>query len=675
MHTNLRLLVLASTLASVGVFAQNEKPVSSLDTVTVSATKSPKKTFDYPGMATVVNTSDPGVAGASKIKDLLRDVPGVEFSGSARRSGQNIIMRGYDTDGLLILLDGVRQKFEAGHDGKFFIDPYLLKRVEVIRGPNSALYGSGALGGVISFETKDASDLLAPGETRSVVTSLGYEDVNDEWLFALSGAMRTESVDGIASVLLRRSDDIELGDGRELLVEDDVISGLLKLGWSAGAHGTLKANLQTYRNDSKEPNNPQNDSNDNLYRRDTEARLASLSYLYHDPDQPWLNVKARVYYNDIEVDESGIMVQRSLERQLDTLGASLENQSRFEISDHHVHTMTYGGEIYSEEQDGTDPAMAGGIPDAESDYWGAFWQDEIEFAGAFGKLLIIPGLRYDDYKLKSDAARSVDESEVSPKLGLSYRPRDWLTLFANYGEAFRAPNMTEVYATGVHFRLPARGPGRPGGANVFVPNPNLKPETNEVFEYGFGMQFNNVLRQEDELRFKVARFNIDAEDFIDAEVSFRPLAGTMCCGSTRQVNVPDADLHGVDFEGGYENESVKVTVGYSYIRGKNDDTREYLTNITPKTLLTNVAWKLPEIDGVVGLRSTFASSHDRVNSADEARGSYDAHDLYYRWRPHHAQNVTLDLGVDNVFDESYERVFAGSPEPGRNYKLRINYEW
>ena len=90
MHKGLCSLVLASTLASVGVFAQNGKPVSSLGTVTVTATKSPKKTFDYPGMATVVNTSDPGVAGASKVKDLLRDVPGVEFDGSARRSGQTI---------------------------------------------------------------------------------------------------------------------------------------------------------------------------------------------------------------------------------------------------------------------------------------------------------------------------------------------------------------------------------------------------------------------------------------------------------------------------------------------------------------------------------------------------------------------------------------------------------
>ena len=675
MHKGLCSLMLASTLASVGVFAQNGKPVSSLGTVTVTATKSPKKTFDYPGMATVVNSSDPGVAGASKVKDLLRDVPGVEFSGSARRSGQNVTMRGYDTDGLIILLDGVRQKFEAGHDGKFFIDPYLLKRVEVVRGPHSALYGSGALGGVISFETKDASDLLAPGETAGVVTTFGFQDVNDEGLLAVSGAMRTESLDAIASIYVRRSGDIELGDGFRLKADDDVLGGLLKLGWSAGLHGTFKANVQRYRNDSEEPNNPQTTDNDNLYDRDTESLLASLGYLYHDPARPWLNAKARVYYNDIEVDEHSILSGRQVERQLDTLGASLENQSRIEVGDHLVHTLTYGGEIYDEEQDGTDAAVAGGIPDAESDYWGVFLQDEIEFAGAFGKLLFIPGLRYDDYRLKSDAARSVDESEVSPKLGLSYQPRDWLTLFVSYGEAFRAPNMSEVYATGIHFSLPPMGPGRPGGNNVFVPNPDLKPETNEVVEYGFGMRFGDVLRQDDELLFKLARFDIDAEDFIDAEVSFRPLPGTQCCGTTRQVNVPDADLHGVEFEGGYENERVKLTLGYSYVRGKDDETGEYLTNITPRTLLANFAWKLPEIDGVVGVRSTLADSHNRVNDAAEARGGYDTHDVYYQWRPRHLSSLTLDLGVDNVFDESYERVFAGSPEPGRNYRLQVSYEW
>lgn len=662
--------VLGSTAVFSNLFAE-EDPSSLMDTVTVMATKSPKSTFDYPGIATVVDPSNPAVAGSSGIKQLLKDVPGVEFDGSARRNGQTITMRGYNTNGLVILLDGVRQRGESAHDGKFFIDPNLLKSVEVIRGPSSSLYGSGGLGGVIAFETKNASDFLAPGETSGAITTAGFGSVNDEWLLSQTGFMRNDKIDLLASFTKRNSGDIELGDGSSLSAKDDISSGLIKAGWSISPFSTVKVNLQQYQNDAKEPNNPQSSSDSDRFNKKVQTNLASLDYQYNNPDNPWLNLKTKLYHNTINIDEKDRSSGRSLAREMDTSGINIENQSTFQSSDNFKQVFTYGVEYYNEEQNGKDSTgsggESGGIPDAENDYWGVFFQDEIEFSGQFGKLLFIPGVRLDNYEAENATGSKLDESEVSPKFGMTYKPQEWLMLFGSYAHAFRAPTMTEMFTTGTHFVIPGLG------SNVFVPNPNLRPETNKTLEYGFGMQFDNVIQTDDKAHYKVARFHTTAEDYIDTQVNvtFFP----SCCGTSTSTNIDKASLDGLDFEGGYENKRIRATLNYSEISGRNDNTKEYLTSITPETVRTNVALKLPEHDSVIGWRGTFAATHYKVSDSDNRRDSFSVHDIYYQWQPEKISNLTVNLGVDNLFDKDYSRVFAGSVERGRNYKIQASYEW
>ena len=673
-------LLLGGTLAGafvipgIGLAAETSPAISALDTVSVVATKSAHKTFDLPAMVTVVDVEEPAVAGSSRIKDVLRDVPGVEFNGSARRNGQNITLRGYGTEGIVILLDGVRQKFEAGHDGKFFIDPALLKKVEVVRGPSSTLYGGGGLGGVVAFETLSASDLLAPGENRGAAMSLASQSVNDEWLVSAMGFMRNDQLDALASIVSRNSSDIELGDGSNLAADDEIVSGLFRFGYSLTPQSTLQVNLQHYQNDSGEPNNPQSPDSLDLYDKTTTSTTASLNYIYDNPGNDLLALTSRVYYTNTEVEESQRNSTRDISRQLDSLGFSLENKSRFGVSSDFSQTFNYGFEFYRENQDGSDNSNvqgeAGGIPDAETDFWGVFIQDEIRIvgvAGLPGEFFVVPGLRFDNYDIENAGGLALDADEVSPKLALSYAPQEWLMLFASYAHGFRAPNMTETFATGVHFSIPGHG------SNSFVPNPDLKPETNDTFEYGFGMQFHDLLSIDDSLRFKLSHFDTDAENFIDLEVNFS--FAPVCCGTSRSVNVPRAELWGYEFEGAYETRRWRFSLTYADVDGKNRETREYLTNITPATVVANVQLKIPEWGSSMGWRATFADEHDEVNDASEARDDYQVHDVYYQWRSSGANQLHINFGIDNIFDESYERVFAGSLEPGRNYRVQVNYQW
>ena len=146
----------------------------------------------------------------------------------------NGLVRGYDDEAIITLIDGRRQNFEAAHDGRYFIDPALLKSVEIVRGASSAVYGGGGVGGVVAFETKDANDMLAPGENTGALTSLGYRSANGEFAPLVSAYGRTGGLDVIGSLSYRRSGDIRLGDvstqdnSSTLLTKDRVYSGFLK---------------------------------------------------------------------------------------------------------------------------------------------------------------------------------------------------------------------------------------------------------------------------------------------------------------------------------------------------------------------------------------------------------------------------------------------------------------
>lgn len=144
----LSALSLAIACALPTVAFANTSPVSdtgsekaSDDTLTVVATGNQRSSFSAPMMVTVIDGTSPQAQTAGTAGDLLRQVPGITVTGTGRSNGQDIMMRGYDRRGVLTLVDGVRQGTDTGHLNGTFLDPALIKRVEVVRGPSALLYG------------------------------------------------------------------------------------------------------------------------------------------------------------------------------------------------------------------------------------------------------------------------------------------------------------------------------------------------------------------------------------------------------------------------------------------------------------------------------------------------------------------------------------------------------
>ena len=174
--------------------AQSQEQPNSLDDVielpeitVFGASRDGRGLLETPSAVTVVGGEDMDRLQPSTYEDLLIDVPGLVIQGG-RGVAQEPNIRGFQDEQVVIRVDGARQNFDLQHRGRFFVDPALLKQVEILRGGASSMFGSGALGGVISLETKDASDILKPGETWGSEVNVGFNSQGSEALRSVTAA-------------------------------------------------------------------------------------------------------------------------------------------------------------------------------------------------------------------------------------------------------------------------------------------------------------------------------------------------------------------------------------------------------------------------------------------------------------------------------------------------------
>ncbi len=677
---------------------------SGLETVTVTGTRNPTSAQTYPGMVDVLDLNDIQSQIPSTISDLVVDMPNVQFVGGPRRTGQSVDIRGLGGEDVLILIDGVRQSWTSGHDGRFFLDPGLLAGVEVVRGPNSALYGSGALGGVMAFRTADASDFLSPGETAGLRAAFGYQDVDDEFLRTVTGFTHVGNFDFIGNIGQRSSGDIKLGSDVSLPADDDIITGFAKAGYDFGDGLTVKASYQGFRDRAVEPDDGQGLSTGAPVDKTVTFQQFSGEIDWKPRAAGLIDLHLTPYHLEGLVEEVDPATLERTSRDIKTDGFSLDNRTPFSFADVSG-LFTFGGEWYQDDQAGRDSFGSGGVrsgvPNGRDSFWGAFAQIEANVdrpLGAPGKLSLIPAIRYDSYDASSTGNPDTSKTSVSPKFAATYQPLDWLFVFGNVGEAFRAPGINELYLTGIHFSVPH--PILPGisVANTFLPNPDLKPETSHYWESGAGVTFADLATPDDSLRAKASYWSQSVDDFIDLSVflppnfysdgCFTPPTFLVDCnlGYTTSVNV-NAELHGTELEAVYDSDRIRLKADYGTITGSERGTSYALNSLMPDIFGFVATLKVPEVDAALNARVTaagsFHRSYDPISNdppTDDRRG-YTLLDLYATWAPGkdilngRLNGLRIDAGVDNVTDVGYAPYEQGVGAPGRNAKVLASYTY
>jgi len=704
-------LAVSSALAlAPAAFSQAATPSERREeAITVYGTSNPLPVFDYPGQVTVVDREALDMLAPSTLADALRDVPGLDFAGGPRRTGELPSIRGLSGENVLILLDGARQSFTSAHDGRFFVDPELVGSVEVVRGPASALYGSGAVGGVLALKTVDAADLLKENETMGARIRVGYQSVNEEALGSVTAFTRQGAFDGLASFALRQSGDIALGSGADLPSNDEIQTGLVKASYALTNALTLEGSWQRFNNTAVEPNNGQGTlgTGDAMLDREVEKDITSDTFRFGANFNPlgsdWIDFSLTAYQTNSDVDEFDATIPRTTLREIETTGVSARNAARFQLAGFDT-VLTVGGDWYRDEQTGIDDqtvdGVRGGVPNGESEFTGVFAQLETVVETPVGELLLIPGIRYDAFENASSVAPDAANSDdaVSPRFAASFAPAgaEWLRLFGSFSEGFRAPSVNELYLNGVHFSLPHPVLFNPGQgsfvfvANNFIPNPDLVPETTETVEFGIGVDFADLASRGDRLQAKLSYFETDADQLINLTVDvipdatcFAPPFFQPCSfGTSESANIDAASLDGIEGELQYDSDRWFAKVSYASIDGTNLSDGSDLGSLTPDRLAFNLGVKVPEWNARFGTRVQLADDFTSRQAdglvgltVSEERPGYAVIDLYASWRPDFAPDVRFDVGVDNLFDHDYERVFEGVSEPGRNIKIAASYQF
>jgi hemoglobin/transferrin/lactoferrin receptor protein len=650
-----------------------------LEPVIVSATRTERPKFTTPASVSVISREQIERDQAYGFQDVFETVPGVNIQGGPRRIAEEPAIRGFADEQVVIRLDGTRQNFNKAHGGRFLLDPDLIQSIEVLRGASSAVYGSGALGGVFLIESVNGRDLTGGIDGVGVRLKGGYQSNGEEWagygtLYGQAGAF-----DGLVSYVKRDvGEDLTDGGGDAIFAtRDEIENGLVKVGLEPGRDHRIELSADRFENSGLNPTNANAVATPNtLVDRETERSSTRLRYTFDDPGNRWINLDVAAYSNTVDTSEFRLDDARIDRTDFETRGLEITNTMSFGETALDGVRLTYGVELYGDEQSGTrNDADRPQFPDADVDYRAAFVQAEIPIGHT---LTLIPGLRFDEFEYRSKGEfADRDDDRTSPRVAIGWSPNDDLYLWAEYAEAFRAPSLTELYADGVHFVAPL-GPGQVV-VNEFVPTPELEPEQADQVQAGVRWRRDDLFGSGMDFEVDVTAWRSEVDNFVDqfvlfiaGEPSFGLISQTLVFpGITTNRNV-DAELDGFEAVARLDGRRGWVQAAWTRIDGEGTSGDD-LASIQPERASLGGGFYLMDRQLSLGAELVAARARDDVPEGALETPGYGKTDLFANWSPAAGPLAGFEfrLALDNVFDKDYRIHPNGIDQPGRSVRLTI----
>jgi hemoglobin/transferrin/lactoferrin receptor protein len=707
-------------------------PVQSLDTITVAASKTEERAIDALAPVSVVTLDQIQGLQPKRLSDIFYNVPGVSFQERGDDPSTVINIRGLQDFGrVAVVVDGARQNYQrTGHNanGSFFLDPELVGGVDIVRGPTANIYGSGAIGGVVSFRTKDVDDVVRPGERWGVDMSGSYGANKDRGLGSIFGGVRADpTVDVFGGAVYRTQGNYKDGAGTEIgNTGNEIAAGLMKVTVRPAEGHEIKfgAVFQDYqysigqfnRGPVLTPAQRALFQGSSVYASDAKNYTGTVTWKYSRPDDMWFDWNATLYGNRTDNDQvktyhnstsgaafcgpgsfgnniSGCVGDRR-GYLLDTVGIDVNNTTRFNVGDWR-NALTYGFDAFQDDVKTFDSRGNSNVttPSGQRTVSGGFVQLKNNYSTW---LEIVSAVRYDRYDLDS-ASVSTGGDRFSPKITVGVTPVAGFTPYVSYAEGYRAPSITETLIAGEH----ATGGGPPlfpcpsgnVGLFCFLPNPALRPEVGKNKEAGLNLKYNDVFTSGDSFRGKVNVFRNDVEDYIDL-VGSTPIPAILipAPGLFSQFfqyqNIAHARIEGVEAETLYDAGTWFVGVAGHVIRGKNTETNVGLATITPRKITTTGGVRLLDRRLTISAQwSSFGANND-LPAGYLPSTSYELVNLYLTYQA--TKDITLTASIDNLLNQYYRPyaipgsstdgttqndVLFSSPSPGTVYKagLKIHF--
>lgn len=676
MNMNKKRLAVLSTLVAISlsgglVYAAPSDEAVDTREVVVTATRHAEEVKAVPSAVEIITAEDIKAIGADNLTSALRLATNLNLS-EAGMTGNAVSLRGMSTNHTLILIDGKRM---TGEDTSVTQNVYQLnrlnisdvERIEIVRGPGSALYGSDAMGGVINIITKrpDKKQTQIGLSTGSREMANWYRfDLGKEGKVSASFDMRFSKVreqgfdateDTDSSTTTGSNTNMfgnkqyynldlgyDLGNTKELRFQTSYMKEALKAKYADVLTKSSMGSLVTTK-----------DKNE---RFDNERREYSLEYTGQTERGDY---QMRAYYSKLKKDSELFNNRSTFFGPMENILGGIypkydfdkaeyeqfvvEGRNTMQLND--AHLLTFGGEYRYDSYEGTrlgdgasnkttitQNGLSKYSSDASTQSYAAYVQDEWMIGD---KLLVIPALRYDHHDAYG--------SNFSPKIGMTYNMNSDVRVKASYGKGFKAPTISELYMA-MHRAM--------GGSTVNVyGNPDLEPEKSTSFDISIEAEKNGNFG-------KLTYFSSDVTNLITTETKYEN--GVY---NGKYVNVDKADIDGIEAEIGRhfnKNWTFKLVNTYLDATDRSDNSR--LEGRAKNIVSARLEYTDAKKDAFsVMLWNDYVTGY-RYDSKDH---DYNIANICFN---KDFGNIEAYFGIDNLFNKVVDDLYID----GRQWRLGVS---
>jgi len=693
--------------------------------------KTPRKIQDVVGAVSVINDEMIDNQLVHDLSDLVKYEMGINVINSGNRFGDSsIAIRGVSGNRVVTEIDGVpvAEQFNVGsysNSGRNAIDPSLIKQVEILRGPASSIYGSDAIGGVVSFITKKPSDLLSQTDRDIYLgAKVGYHSIDDSRSLSLNTALANGKSSVLLSGSLRKGHEFDRNISTELTEDkqnNETQSLLAKYFYEISDNQEISFSYDYFNRKSESEINAVlglgRFSSTTKLQGDDETQRENFVVSYEFvSDLDWLEGGFVRYYDQKTVTEQLTDEARTsrgkdyiydrnftYKQKIQGLRVNLyTNLSSNHISQHIGYGIEYSDSKTTEWRDGLQTNVATGestnnilseifpvrdFPISTVKEIGIYLNDEITFDHS--SITLIPAIRHDKYELtpKTDALYlednptttivNINEESFSPKLSVVYQINDDSKMYLQYVKGFRAPPFEDANIGLDIAMLKMRA----------IPNPDLKSETTDGYEIGYNYSINNH-------QVAIVAFYNDYENFIQTKVNlgFDPEIGRTIFQSQ---NIDNTEIYGaeVSYKGRFEhvfspNDALLTYANLFWSKGENKDTEQALNEIEPNHALLGVQWFNANENLSLALNANLVDAKSDLDDPENilvTTSGYVTFDLITNY--HINKQLVVAAAINNLTDRQYwqwsdvagftadDPLLATLVAPGINGSLQLKYIW
>ncbi len=738
------LSALTAAICTTFITHAEEDETLDLEKVTVTANRTAKTLDELSNKASVITAEDIEQYLHQDIRDLVRYEPGVTVSGLGRFGLSGFNIRGIGGDRVLTLVDGapIADEFSFGpalSARRNYIDVDALKAVEIVRGPASSLYGSNAIGGLVTFITKDPSDYYQGGDDNKYFSiKSGLDSVDASFDNTFTYATGGDRVQGMLVATHRDGGETETyytadrstGAGRMSAnpIDNTEINLLGKMVFQPSDDHQFKLTAEKYRANTDTSVLTQAGSlvfgtvKLSVDAEDSRDRSRfGFEYFGTAATRAFDEVHVNVYFQDSDSEQDTFeeRLSASQVRETRTRNSFYEQENvgfkvnfvkdidtavgqqwvygiDYDFSD--IRTLRLGQTVLTETGEQL-PEFSNfptrDFPNSEYKSVGIFVQNELTFLD--GDLSVIPSLRYDDFELTpkvddiylsgntgSPTPAAYSESELSTKLGFIYRFNEQWSIFGQYAEGFKAPPIDAVNTGFTNF----------AGGYTTLPNPDLNPESSETTE--LGIRFKSDIHQ-----VELSAYRSTYDDFIESLAfrGFNPATGLL---EFQARNLDEAEIDGfelrgyLDMSGFYEG--LHLQYAYAQSDGEDNSTGLPINTVQPESLVAGIGYDAPS--GFWGTELIMTLNDRKTKIDDSDIQSADPNDpavapfqtpgfSVYDWVGYLnvRDNIRINWGVFNLTDKKYwqwndvllQPASASNlprlTQPGRNASITVRVEF